>query len=74
MGFARKMPPTGLEHARQYSTSHDRGIRAAPGAALGRNSHLIDAGLSEVIDAWPPLPEAVRADLLAKVRSAEGAG
>jgi hypothetical protein len=67
----RKMTPTGLEHARQYSISGDPAVCAAPGAALGPDSGLIDAGLAEVIDAWPTLPDAVRADVLAEVRQAQ---
>jgi hypothetical protein len=64
------MEPSGLEQAREYSTSGDPAASAAPGAALGPDFGPIDARLVEVIDAWPALPEAVRADILAKVREA----
>ena len=30
-----------------------------------------DPGLAAVVDAWPELPEAVRADILAMIRAAE---
>ena len=73
-GLKEKMTPTGLELARQSSISDDSSDCAAPGAALGRNSDLIDAGLAEVVDAWPSLLAAVRADILATVRAASGAG
>jgi hypothetical protein len=65
------MTPTGSEHARQYSTFRDSALCAAPGAALPPDSGPIDHGLAEVIDAWPTLPEAVRADVLAMVREAQ---
>ena len=70
MPAKKTMTPTGLEHARQSSISNGPGICAAPGAALGPDSDLIDPGLAEVIATWPTLPEAVRAVVLAKVRQA----
>jgi hypothetical protein len=62
----------GLELARQDSIFSDSDVCAAPGAALAPDSGPIDPGLAEVIDAWPGLPEAVRANILAMVRAVDG--
>lgn len=67
------MTPTGLEHARQSSGFDESAARAAEINALGPDSAPIDPGLAEVIDAWPSLLPADRADILATVRTARGA-
>ncbi|MDC0934640.1 hypothetical protein OAS39_00025 [Pirellulales bacterium] len=41
--------------------------------AILEGSAPIDPDLAAVIDAWPELPEAVRADIVAMVRSADSA-
>ena len=69
----KRMTPTGLEPARQYSISSDSGTCAAPGAALGPDFGPIDPDLASVIDAWPSLPESNREAILAIVRSASDA-
>jgi hypothetical protein len=43
-------------------------------AALGPEFGLSDTELTVVIDVWPSLTEAVRANILATVRAASGAG
>jgi len=47
---------------------------AAPGAAVGSENTPIDPDLAAVVDAWPKLPEAIRAGILAMIRAAGGAG
>ncbi|MBT6158040.1 MAG: hypothetical protein HOK71_09835 [Planctomycetaceae bacterium] len=44
---------------------------AAPGAAVGAEITPIDVDLAAVVDAWPKLPEAIRAGILAMIRAAE---
>jgi hypothetical protein len=66
--------PAGLELARQFSSLDDSTASAAEINALGPNSGPIDPGLVEVIEAWPSLLSAARADVLATVRAASGAG
>jgi hypothetical protein len=44
---------------------------AKPGAPTGRTAS-IDPALAAVIDAWPKLPEAIRAAILALLRAADG--
>ena len=41
--------------------------RAAQGAALGADLLLVDSDLQAIVDAWPALPEAVRAGILAMI-------
>ena len=43
---------------------------AAESGAVGANSPPLTAELAEVIEAWPTLPEAARAAILAMVRAA----
>ena len=43
---------------------------AAESGAVGADSPPITADLAEVIEAWPTLPEAARAAILAMVRAA----
>jgi hypothetical protein len=44
----------------------------AKSGALAPRSRPIDAALAALIDAWPTLPEAIRAGILAMVRAAGG--
>jgi hypothetical protein len=39
--------------------------------ALGAREAPIDADLAAVVDAWPELPSAIKAGILAMVRAAE---
>ena len=68
-----KMEPSGLEQTQQSSTFCGPPASAAPGAALCPDLGPIDADLATVTEAWPTLPEAVRADILAMVQAASGA-
>jgi hypothetical protein len=48
-------------------------IRVPSGAesgALAPQAPTLDAGLASLIDAWPTLPEAIRAGIVAMVRAA----
>ncbi len=47
---------------------------AASDAADDPIAHAHDPGLQAVVEAWPALPSAVRAGVLAMVRAAVGAG
>ena len=40
---------------------------AAQGAALATDLLLVDSDLQAIVDAWPALPEAVRAGILAMI-------
>jgi hypothetical protein len=42
----------------------------AQSGALSTNSDQIDADLQRVLDAWPTLPEALRAGILAMIAAA----
>jgi len=42
---------------------------AAPGAALEVENAAIDADLQSIVDAWPNLPEALKAGILAMVKA-----
>jgi hypothetical protein len=44
----------------------------AKSGALTPETLVIDPGLAALIDAWPALPEAIRAGILAMVRAAGG--
>jgi integrase len=63
----------GFEQSREYSTFEDSEECAARGAAVGGDFGPVDPDLGVVVDAWPTLPESVRADILAMVRAARGA-
>ena len=45
-------------------------VSGAESGAVGAEKALIDADLAAVIDAWPNLPEAIRAGIVAMVRAA----
>ena len=44
---------------------------AAPGAAVGAENGPIDPDLARVIEAWPKLPAAIRAGVLAMIDAAD---
>ena len=66
---------TGLE-LDSVSRCEDKGLEkstragGAKSGALGAHSDLIDPDLQAVIDAWPTLPEKIRAEVMAVVRKA----
>jgi hypothetical protein len=45
--------------------------RGAKSAALGPKETPIDLGLKTVVEAWPTLPEAIKAGILAMIRAAQ---
>ena len=45
---------------------------AAPGAAVGAENAPIDPDLQSIIERWPELPDAVKADIVAMVRAEVG--
>jgi hypothetical protein len=65
--------PRGLEPA---ANSPENSTNPAPGGAKSgaqaSEKHVIDPALAALIDAWPMLPEAIRAGILAMVRAAGG--
>jgi hypothetical protein len=44
-------------------------LGGAESGAVGARSGAIDGGLPSIVEAWPQLPEAVKADILAIVRA-----
>jgi hypothetical protein len=58
------------QHPTENSTNPAAG--GARGGAQNAKTPTIDAALAAVIDAWPALPEAIRAGILAMVRAASG--
>ncbi|MCH7685408.1 MAG: hypothetical protein IH899_01785 [Planctomycetes bacterium] len=67
------MTPTGLERT-DDSTGNNviQGQGGAESGAVGAQSALMDPDLRAVIEAWPELPDAVKAGILAMVRAAGG--
>ena len=65
--------PAGIE---PLANSPENTANPAPGGAkngaLTSTSPTIDPALAALIDAWPTLPEAIRAGILAMVRAAGG--
>ena len=57
-------------HSPEDSTNPAQG--GAKSGALPVQSTAIDPALAALIDAWPGLPEAIRAGILAMVRAAGG--
>jgi hypothetical protein len=49
-------------------------VSAAAGAAIADNSAPIDPRLAVVVEAWPKLPESVRAAVLRLVKATGGEG
>lgn len=73
------MGPVGLEHpplaAPKTPLSEDSGAKSgAQDAAQPSNPPSLPPELAEVVKAWPNLPDAIRAGILAMVKSATGAG
>ena len=63
----------GIRTSSQISTKTvDFGQGGAKSGALAPESRSIDPALATIIDAWPTLPEAIRAGILAMVRAAGG--
>jgi hypothetical protein len=58
-------PPAKLSEKTPFASTG-----GAESGALGSEIDSLDPGLAEVVKAWPTLPEAVRADILAMVRAA----
>ena len=57
-------------HSPENSTNPAPG--SAESGALNRTKPNIDPALAAIIDAWPTLPEAIRAGILAMIRAAGG--
>jgi hypothetical protein len=67
------MTPTGSEHPPEsLDNSHVPESRGAESGALGGDSIPFSPDLVQVITAWPQLPEAMRAGIVAMVRAAGG--
>ena len=63
----------GIRTPSEISTKNvDFGQGGAESGALTPESTSIDPALATIIDAWPMLPEAIRAGILALVRAAGG--
>jgi len=60
-GFERQPFPPG--------NSHIEPTGAAKSGALGAAKQVVDAELNEVINAWPDLPDVLKAGILAMVRA-----
>ena len=70
-----EMGDTGLEPVdvscvQASNLRHAAPSSAAKSGAVGVDSPAVDAELRAVIDAWPALPEAVKADILATIKAA----
>jgi hypothetical protein len=67
------MPLIGLE---PFSDSQGNTANPPPGSAksgaVNAQTQPIDPALAALIDAWPTLPEPIRAGILAMVRAAGG--
>jgi hypothetical protein len=59
-----------IPHSPENSTNPAPG--GAKNGALTPTNPNIDPALAALIDAWPTLPEAIRAGILAMVRAARG--
>ena len=65
------MAGTGSEHPQETSGNTKVAPQgAAKCAAVDAQSAPVDARLAEVIDAWPALPEEIKAGILAMVKAA----
>ena len=59
---------TGLEHAMESSGGNGRGTQsAAESAALDAREAPLGSDLRAVVSAWPNLPDAIRAGILAMI-------
>jgi hypothetical protein len=64
-------PRQGLNYPRKLREKRESTTGAAQKAAhFPNDKHAGDAGLQALIDAWPTLPEVIRAGILAMVRTA----
>jgi hypothetical protein len=70
---ADQLPPRGVEQAVNSSkkTRYSQ-CRGAKSGALGPKETPIDLGLKTVVEAWPTLPEAIKAGMLAMIKAAAG--
>jgi hypothetical protein len=67
------IPPRGLEpSANSLDNSTNPASGGAESGALALQTFPIDPALAALIDAWPTLPEAIRAGIQAMVRAAGG--
>ena len=67
------MPPEGLEPAtRSTGNNAIQGRGGAECGAVGAQSALMVPDLQAIIKAWPELPDAVKAGILAMVHAAGG--
>ena len=65
------VPPDGAEHGQKSSGNQGVGNQSgAESGALGAENAPIDPELAAVVDAWPALPEAIKAGILAMVTAA----
>jgi hypothetical protein len=63
----------GIEpHPDSPDNSTNPAVCGAESGALAPQTPAIDPGLAALIDAWPTLPELVRAGILAMIRAAGG--
>ncbi|HEX5102184.1 MAG TPA: hypothetical protein VFV87_00125 [Pirellulaceae bacterium] len=69
------MEAAGIEHCPKSSAnSGDGGQSGAECGALGTQNAPLDPDLAAVVDAWPKLPEAIKAGILAMVTAARRGG
>jgi len=69
------MGVTGLEHpADSTGNSAVRDQSSAESGAVGAQTAFADPDLAAVVEAWPSLPEAIKAGILAMIRAAGGEG
>jgi len=69
-GFERVFTTTIAANSLQQSPIQGE----AESEAVWPNSGPLDAGLAAVVEAWPKLPEPIKAGIVAMVRAAGGAG
>jgi hypothetical protein len=67
--LAEQLTLNPLGSAANAAKSGNSSDRAAQGAAVDAENGPIEPDLQAVIDAWPALPDAVKAGILAMVRS-----
>lgn len=70
--MALLMEAAGIEHGPKSSGNQGVGNQSgAESGALGAREAPIDPELAAVVDAWPALPAAIKAGILAMVRAAK---